>query len=245
MEEKKEYLVKLFEDSGLFLSEKQAGQLILFHDLLEDRNRVMNLTAIRGFEEAAVKHFLDSAMLLKFIGGDGTGDETEALTMIDVGTGAGFPGIPLKILRPEWRITLLDALQKRIGFLNEVIRSCALEDVETLHARAEEAVKDRRECYDMAVSRAVAYLPALLEYCLPLVREGGRFIAYKSGEVDGELSEASYAIEVLGGELEKVEKFELPDGSARSLIFVRKVGETPEKYPRRPGKIEKAPLVMM
>ena len=251
------YLDTVFTTEHFSLSELQLTQFQNYYELLTERNKVMNLTAITSWEEVCVKHFLDSVMLWKYIDaavripeGDNKKPERSEegfneeirYSVIDIGTGAGFPGLPLKILRPEIRLTLLDALQKRIDFLDEVIRATGLREAETVHGRAEDVVKKHRESYDLAVSRAVAYLPVLAEYCLPFVKTGGLFAAYKSGDVEEECKASENALAVLGGELEKTEKFVLPDGSKRSLLLIRKVSATPEKYPRRSKKIDKEPL---
>ena len=254
--EQKEFLVQLFHDQGLSLSSEQASRFILFYERLVEKNKVMNLTAITEFQEVCIKHFLDSVMLLKTLPEllQSEGEEREALRLIDVGTGAGFPGLPLKIMLPDTEILLLDALQKRIDFLKETAEACGLSKIGFLHERAEDGAqtpKERpkfpeesslRESFDLAVSRAVAYLPVLLEYCLPYVRTGGLFVSYKSGKISDELEQASNALEVLGGVTEKIDEFTLPDGSGRSLILFRKVRETPDQYPRRAKKIEKSPL---
>ena len=167
------------------------------------------------------------------------------IKLIDVGTGAGFPGIPLKILRPKWRVTLLDSLNKRIGFLDAVKEHLGLEKVETLHSRAEDAAANPafREQYDLCVSRAVASLPVLLEYCLPFVKKGGWFVSYKSGAVDEELRSAAKALKGLGGSVKKVVRLSLPDTDiSRSLIVIKKVETTPKKYPRKAGLPSKSPL---
>ena len=235
-----DFLSALFTAENFSLSEQQRSQFQTYYELLTERNKVMNLTAITAWEDVCIKHFLDSVMLWKFY--DHGFNEEIPLSVIDVGTGAGFPGLPLKIMKPEIHLTLLDALQKRIDFLDDVIRAAGLSEAETVHGRAEDAVKTCRESYDLAVSRAVAYLPVLAEYCLPFVKAGGLFVAYKAGDVEEELKASENALSVLGGALEAIQKFTLPDGSERSLLMIRKVQKTPEKYPRRAKKIEKEPL---
>ena len=244
IQEQKTYLSSLFSDHGFRISEKQTEQLLKYYRLLIDKNRVMNLTAITDFEEVCIKHFLDSALLIRYIEKDPEKmtEKGEGPSLIDIGTGAGFPGIPLKILRPEIHVTLMDSLKKRIDFLSEVIRDLQLSEIETVHARAEDLAKERRENYDFAVSRAVAYLPVLSEYCLPFVKTGGQFIAYKSGNFEEEVKASENALKILGGEMEKIQTFTLPDGSERALLFINKVSSTPDKYPRRSKKIETRPL---
>ena len=199
----------------------------------------MNLTAITEFDEVLQKHFVDS--VLKFR--DFIKEDTK--TLIDVGTGAGFPGIPLKIVFPEIKITLLDSLNKRIKFLNAVIDELELENIETIHGRAEDFSKkeDYREQYDLCVSRAVANLATLSEYCLPYVKVGGCFIPYKSGEIDEELNNSKKAVQILGGKIEEVVKFQLPDTDiGRSFVKIKKNKNTAKKYPRKAGLPAKEPL---
>ena len=246
--DQKKYLTQLFQEQGLPLSDEQASRFMVFYEKLIEKNRVMNLTAITDFEEVCTKHFLDSVMLLKAVPEieEKLRNTSSGYRLIDVGTGAGFPGIPIKIMLPDLDLTLLDALQKRIDFLKEAAASCRLSGISFLHERAEEGVRKPvglRETYDAAVSRAVAYLPVLLEYCLPYVKKGGLFAAYKSGKVQEELEASLYAAEVLGAEWETVYEFSLPDGSGRTLVIFRKTAETPEQYPRRAKKIEKSPLL--
>ena len=234
-------LKNAFEKGGLQPDEKAAARFLLYNDLLIETNRSLNLTAITEFEDVVVKHFLDSCMPL----GDPEVFCGEPISLVDVGTGAGFPGLPLKIMRPEIRLTLIDSLRKRVDFLEDTVSQLELEEVQCIHARAEEAGRDPRlrESFDIAVSRAVARLSILSEYVLPFVKENGLFIAYKSGEVEEELREAEKAIQILGGTVEKVSVFTLPGTDIqRSLIYIRKTAHTPEKYPRRAGKPEKSPL---
>ena len=221
------------------LNDKQIQQFIKYHEILVEWNSFMNLTGITEYEEVVQKHFVDSITLCKLI------NVNEVSTMIDIGTGAGFPGIPLKIAYPHLKITLLDSLQKRIKFLNEVVVQLGLEDVETIHGRAEDFAKPsmKRESYDICVSRAVANLASLSEYCLPYVKVGGSFIPYKSGKIDEELEESKKAVFVLGGKIEDELKFMLPDSDiSRSLIKIKKVSGTPKKYPRKSGLATKEPI---
>lgn len=232
-----------FWKAGLQPDEKAVTRFLLYNDLLIETNRSLNLTAITDFSEVVEKHFLDSCMLLS----DGKelfeGDKPSAV--IDVGTGAGFPGLPLKIMHPEIRLTLLDSLRKRVVFLGDTADALGLRDVECVHGRAEEAGRDPdlREAYDIAVSRAVAKLSVLSEYVLPFVKLNGLFIAYKAGDSEEEVRGAENALKILGGEVEKVSRFTIPGTEyERSLIYIRKKAHTPDKYPRRAGKPEKSPL---
>ncbi len=205
-----------------------------FYEMLVEKNRVMNLTAITERGEVWVKHFEDSLMLLCHDEG--------FKTLIDVGTGAGFPGVPLSIAMPDVQVLLLDSLRKRVSFLDEVCASLPLPNVKTEHNRAEDAVRTHREAFDRAVSRAVANLATLSEYCLPFVKVGGYFVSYKSGNVSDEVLDAKKAIGILGGSIERIETYELSNGDPRSLIFIKKIAPTPKKYPRKAGTPQKDPL---
>ena len=196
-------------------------------------------------EEVVKKHFLDSCMLLCDREKLFSDKASEPLRLVDVGTGAGFPGLPLKIMRPEVRLTLIDSLRKRVDFLQDTVETLGLQDVDCVHARAEDAGKDPafREGFDIAVSRAVARLNVLSEYVLPFVKVNGLFVAYKSQDVEEEIEEAQNAFRILGGEVERVSVFTLPGTDhKRSLVYIRKKSPSPEKYPRKAGKPEKAPL---
>ena len=233
----RETLIAATKDFNLQLSEKQLSQLERYHALLAEWNEKMNLTAITDDEGVAVKHFADSLTLFNYY------EIPQNARVIDVGTGAGFPGLVLKIARPDIELTLLDSLQKRLTFLDAVLQELNL-DANLIHSRAEEGGQNMnfRESYDLAVSRAVAQLNVLSEYCLPYVRLSGRFIAFK-GSVEGELKNAKNAIGILGGKVKSVKNFELPmNGGSRTLIEIEKVRPTPNRYPRPNGKIKAKPL---
>ncbi|NLM84824.1 MAG: 16S rRNA (guanine(527)-N(7))-methyltransferase RsmG [Clostridiales bacterium] len=231
-------LVQGAAELGLALSDAQLEQFERYFAILTEKNRVMNLTAITEEADAARLHFLDCLALLPLGGFEGA-------SVIDIGSGAGFPGVPLKIAREDIALTLLDAQQKRVGFLEELCRALGLEGVRCLHARAEEAalLPEMRDAFDVAVSRAVARLNVLIELCLPFVRPGGRFIAMKGPESDDEIREAARGAEILGAELETVRDYVIPGTDVRHRAVVyRKKRETPKGYPRRFAKIQKNPL---
>lgn len=232
-------IIELFSEEGISLTQSQGEQLDRYGDLLLDWNQRMNLTAITQPEEVAVKHFLDSALLLSHCPA-----LPSSLSLIDVGTGAGFPGIVLAVLRPDWKITLLDSLQKRVNFLETVCRELGLNQVVCLHSRAEEGGQNPalRERFDAATARAVANLPLLCEYCLPFVKKEGWFLPMKGADPQEEGRRAKQALDLLGGSLASIEEYTLPDGSKRSVFQIRKVRQTPKQYPRNPGKIKKSPL---
>ena len=222
---------------GIELTDSQLNAFETYYDMLIDRNKVMNLTAITEFDEVMDKHFLDSVYLFRSI-------KLEAnYKLIDIGTGAGFPGIPLKIVFPELKITLLDSLNKRVGFLNDLIEELNLNDIEAIHGRAEDIARNKayRASYDIAVSRAVANLSTLSEYCLPFVKIGGKFVSYKSGDCADEVDNAKAAIHLLGGKINKIDEFSYSNNS-RSFIVIDKVMNTSSKYPRKAGLPSKKPL---
>lgn len=230
---------KDIEALGINLSEKQIVQFLIYFEMLVEWNQVMNLTAITEYEEVMKKHFLDSITLIKAY------DITRKSTVIDVGCGAGFPGLALKIAYPELQVTLLDSLNKRIQFLNAVIEKLGLEGVTTIHGRAEDYAKpgQLRENFDLAVSRAVANLSTLSEYCLPFVKVGGYFIPYKSEKVADEIVGAKKALSLLGGQLVDQIEFTLPDTDYyRNLVKIIKIKATPGKFPRKAGLPAKEPI---
>lgn len=224
---------------GIDLSEKQLEQFKKYYDMLIEKNKVMNLTAITQWEEVIDKHFIDSISLIKAT--DVSGDKY----VLDLGCGAGFPGIPLKIAFPNLKIVLLDSLNKRILFLKEVIEELGLENIEALHGRAEDYARkpEYREQFDYCVSRAVANLTSLSEYCIPYVKEGGSFISYKSGKVKEEVKEVKKALYLLGGKMEDMISFKLPETDMeRNFVIIKKEKKTPKKYPRKAGIPTKEPL---
>lgn len=257
---------------GITLTAKQDEQFLKFYELLVEWNSFMNLTAITEFDEVMKKHFLDSLSFIHYLKKHGfvladancnvesDGKENiekcekiildnlakQEFTMIDVGTGAGFPGIPLAILFPSAKFTLMDSLNKRIKFLNEVIQQLGLTNVETVHSRAEDLARNPkyRECYDYAVSRAVANLSTLSEYCLPFVKVEGKFISYKSERLSEELTIAEKPITILGGIVKDQIDFQLPASDIyRNLLVIQKMKSTSKKYPRKAGLPSKEPLV--
>ena len=231
------YMEDQFEKEGFVFSEDQKRMFVTFYEMLIEKNKVMNLTGITEFKDLVTKHFLDSLSLRR------VADLSRPLSVLDLGTGAGFPGIPLKIAFPHLKITLMDSLQKRIRFLEEVTDTLGLSGIKAVHGRAEECARNPsfREAFDLCVSRAVANLAVLEEYCLPFVKTGGLSIAYKSGSIDEEANEAKRACSLLGGKLQKVYKFDLGE-TKRSFILVQKVKKTPDLYPRKAGTPSKMPL---
>lgn len=232
-------LTKKVKNLSIVLNDKQIQQFEQYYNILVEWNKVMNLTAITEYEEVVEKHFLDSLTIVYAI------NMEKIETLIDVGTGAGFPGIPLKIAFPHLKVTLLDSLNKRIKFLNEVIDLLELDDIKAIHGRAEDYAKqsEYREQYDICVSRAVANLATLSEYCLPYVKVDGLFVPYKSGEIDEELKSSEKAVSILGGKVEEVVKFQLPGTDiGRSFVKIHKIKETKKKYPRKAGMPTKEPL---
>lgn len=228
------------KELGVEIDSKQLEQFNQYYETLVEWNEFMNLTGITEYDEVLLKHFVDSLVLNpnKLITSD-------KIKLIDVGTGAGFPGLPIKIAFPNVEVVLLDSLNKRIKFLDEVINKLGLENIKTIHSRAEDGGRNKelREQFDIAISRAVANLSSLAEYNLPYVKLGGYFVAMKSGEIDEEAENAKKAIKLLGGQLEKITKFRLPNTDIdRSLVLIKKVKETSKKYPRKAGLPTKEPL---
>ena len=239
----KEYNLEGFErglfELGIKLSEEQKTQFLQYYELLVEWNSFMNLTAITEFDQVITKHFLDSLSLVKVC------DVAQAGRILDVGTGAGFPGIPLKIAFPEVEVVLLDSLNKRVKFLNEVIGQLGLSKITAIHGRAEDFArqKEYREQFDLVVSRAVANLSSLSEYCLPYVKVGGRFLAMKSDNCQEEVERAGRAIAKLGGQLRPMAQYQIPGTEiTRRVVVVEKIRPTPKGYPRRFSRMKKAPL---
>jgi len=231
---------KGLEEFNITLNDTQYNQFIKFYELLVEWNSFMNLTAITEWDDVIIKHFLDSLSLSKFL------NMTDvSYSVLDLGTGAGFPGIPLKIAFPNLNIVLMDSLNKRVKFLNTVIDELGLEGISAVHGRAEEAGKsaDYRESFDLVLSRAVANLSVLSEYCLPFVKINGMFISYKSDNMNEELDSAVKAINILGGCTKSSNQFILPESDFhRNIIMIDKVKSTPNKFPRKAGVPAKEPL---
>ncbi len=233
-----EILAAKGKEAGLEFTEKQLEQFTKYYELLVETNKVMNLTAITEPEEVAVKHFIDS--LLAYEEADFAGK-----TLADVGTGAGFPGVPLKIYCPSLKVTLIDSLGKRLKFLQQVIDELGLENITCEHLRAEDAGRDKRfrEKFDLVTARAVARLSVLSEYCLPLVKKGGKFVALKGSKYAEEIAEGEAALKILGGKLLSSEPVKLPGlDDGRAIIKIAKTKPTPSQYPRKAGTPEKQPL---
>ena len=233
----KKKLPVLLAGAGIDMDRQMLQQSVRYYTLLVEENKKYNLTSITDPEEAAEKHFLDSLLLLPDLA------EYEEPQVIDVGSGAGFPGLPLKIFRPELQMTLMDSVGKKTAFINQIIKELGLKGVWTVHARAEEHALSHREYYDLALSRAVAEMRVLMELTIPLVRVGGKVIISKGPGVQEELKAAVNALQVLGGEVERIREFSLPvSGDQRAVVRIAKTRATPSKYPRRSGMPGKRPL---
>ena len=233
-----ETFLKCLSHWNIHIDDHKLSLFERYYRFLLEWNEKINLTSITDRDEVYIKHFADSISLLNYISISGK-------TVLDIGTGAGFPGVPLKIICPECKIVLLDSLNKRITFLNELIRELGLSDIVCIHGRAEDIAfdKNHREKYDLVVSRAVANLRTLSEYCLPFVNNNGTFISYKSGNIDEEIALSSDAINLLCGKVDRIEKFSIPGSDIdRSLVFIEKTGKTDRKYPRKAGTPSKNPL---
>lgn len=235
-----DYNTLLFDETkknGMELSDKQIAQFNLYYELLTAKNKVMNLTAITEYNDVVKKHFIDSMMISRVL------DMKKISSLCDVGTGAGFPGIPLKIVYPHLHLTLVDSVGKRVNFLSEVVEKLGLEDVEAIHSRTEDLAHNSkyREKYDLVTARAVASMNVLSEYCIPYAKIGGYFAAYKSGNIEEEIENAKNAVKTLGGKIEKTDMFELYE-MGRSIVLIRKVNSTPKIYPRKAGTPSKNPL---
>lgn len=234
-------LKESFSKLNLTLTEKQYQQFLDYYELLVEWNKVMNLTGITEFDEVVMKHFVDSLSFVYAV----SAEKSYKVKVLDMGTGAGFPGIPLKIAFPEMEMVLLDSLNKRIKFLSEVIDKLELENITAIHGRAEEFARKEgyREQFDFCVSRAVANLATLSEYCLPYVKKGGYFIPYKSGTIEEEIETSKKAVGILGGKIKEVKTFVLPESDiSRALVIIKKEKETHGKYPRSGGKPAKEPI---
>ncbi len=225
--------IKLFEKYNLNLTEEKLNKLNIFYSELIFYNNSFNLTAITEENEVFIKHFLDSIFPQFLI--------EKNSSVIDIGAGAGFPSLPLKIYRPDLSVTMIDSLNKRVNFLNDVIKKLELENISAFHARAEDFAKTSRESFDYAVVRAVAKIPTLIEYAFPLLKVGGRLLCYKGGDVEEELKQSENALKILGGVVERVEKFNL-EGNSRTIVLIKKLEHTPSKYPRSKNLPKLKPL---
>ena len=239
MSELEKILSEVAAKEQINISPEQLNQFNRYYELLIEWNEKINLTAITEVHDVAVKHFLDSLLAAKMI------DSFAGKTLIDIGTGAGFPGVPLKIMEKDLNVTLFDSLQKRLKFLDLLIKELGLEKIKTIHGRAEDGGqnKDLREKFDLATARAVAKMPVLLEYALPFVKVGGYFLALKGPELDEELKDSAKALKVLGGEVAEIRRFSLAGDYTRNIALIKKVAPTPKIYPRKAGNVQKKPLI--
>lgn len=231
--ERIKFVVDQFSAVGIKISEEQADKYLMLCDFMVEYNQNVNLTAITDFSEVVLKHFVDSVLPFTMV------EIKQGASFIDVGTGAGFPSIPLLIFRPDLKGTLCDSLQKRCTYLELACQKIGVK-AEIIHARSEELGRKRRECFDFATARAVAAMPVLSEYCIPFVKQGGYFIALKS--VNEDVKSAEAAIKQLGGKIEKFTDYKLPNGDDRRLVLVKKISQTPTKFPRSSANISKKPL---
>ena len=231
------FFIQGLKEYGFDPTDEQIDKFIRYYDLLIEWNEKINLTAITEYKDVMIKHFLDSVSIIKAV------NMSSVTSLIDIGTGAGFPGIPIKIMFPDIKITLLDSLKKRLNVLDLIIDEINLKDIYTIHGRAEDIARDpkHREKYDLCVSRAVANLSTLSELCIPFVKPDGRFVSYKSEKADEELEKAKNAIRLLGGKVTSTVSFELED-NIRTLIVIDKIESTNKKYPRKAGTPGKEPL---
>lgn len=238
MQDKIKFIREKFEVLDVSIQDDTLEKYIKYYEMLIEKNKVMNLTSITEFEEVVVKHFLDSLLIIKNI------DLKNINNVIDIGTGAGFPGLPLKILFPDLNVVLMDSLNKRIKFLQEVIDELQLENINVLHSRAEDLARkeEHREKYDLVVSRAVANLSTLSEYCLPFTKVGGKFISYKSNNIDDEVDKSKKAVKILGGNIKEIKYTKLDDETERAFVIIDKIKNTPKKYPRKAGTPTSEPL---
>ena len=238
MSELEKILSEVLAKEQINISPEQLAQFNRYYELLIEWNEKINLTAITEVQDVAVKHFLDSLLAAKMV------ENLAGKTLIDIGTGAGFPGVPLKIMEKDLKVTLFDSLQKRLKFLDILCAELKLTDIVTIHGRAEDGGqnKDLREKFDLASARAVARMPVLLEYALPFVKVGGYFLALKGPELDEELKESAKALKVLGGEVAEIGRFSLC-GYTRNIALIKKAAPTPKAYPRKAGNVQKKPLI--
>ena len=231
--ERVQFVTGKFAESGITITSDMAEKLVRLCDFMVEYNKNVNLTSITEFEEVVVKHFVDSALPFFMV------DIPQGSSFIDVGTGAGFPALPLLIVRPDLKGTLCDSLNKRCVYLELACRKIKV-NAEIIHARSEELGRKKRECFDFATARAVAAMPVLSEYCVPFVRVGGNFIALKS--VNEDIESADGAVGKLGGKIELIKDYTIPNGDSRRLVVVKKISQTPTKYPRSSANISKKPL---
>ncbi len=233
----KEVFIEAAKEFGIELDDATIQNFENYARFLTEYNEKVNLTAITDPEGITIRHFIDSLTVFSIF------NPPQGAKVLDVGTGAGFPGVPIKILRPDISLSLLDSSNKRITFLKELSKLLSI-NADFIHSRAEESAHDSlmREQFDLVTARAVALLPALCEYCLPFVKQQGAFVAMKGPDIDQEIYEAKKSIETLGGKIETIKNLNLPDGSGRTLILIRKISQTPPKYPRNPSKITKSPI---